>query len=1075
MRRTLMLLSTKALALLLASGLALVALSPAARADGDCQPSGSQVVCTFNFTGNAQHWTVPEGVTQATFDVYGAQGGNEPSSRVGGRGGKASATIAVTPGERLQVNVGGRGSDGVAGNSAGGAGGFNGGAAGGSGFPSGGGGGGASDVRSGAFGLANRIIVGGGGGGAGGGDCASCGAIGGSGGGVTGGGGETVFGSTSGGGGGGGTDSKGGDGGVGNPSSWNGVTGDSGTGGSGGSGGSGGGGGGGGYYGGGGGGAGSLAGGGGGGGSGFGPSGVVFQSGVRSGNGLVTITYTEPVAYTVDRSDDPDLSITPTAGNCTAAANDCSLRGAITAANSSSGAADTIVFDLDSPATITLASSLGQLPSITDAPPGLTIDGGDAEITVSGGGEVRVFAVGNGAELALENLTVSGGFAAGEDPIDERGGGAANFGGTLTISNSTFSGNSAGGTSSGGGVYTTDGGTVNVTDSTFSGNSAVFGGGIYNQNSSTTVTNSTFSDNSAAFGGGGGGINNDNRSTLTVTNSTFSGNSGGAGGGIANDGAVTVNNSTFSSNSAFNGGGIGNFGTLTVNNSTFSGNSADDVGGGIANLSGTATLKNTIVAKANNSTGGDCGGTVPITDDGYNLSSDDTCDFSQANNSQSGTVEEPLDPKLGSLADNGGPTLTHALLAGSPAVDKGNTDLTDDQRGQPRPFDDPNVAPATGGDNSDIGSFEVQEVLNTAPDAKDDSATTSEDDSVTINVLANDADPDGDTLTVGSVTQPTNGSAALNADNTVTYTPKSDFNGKDTFTYTISDANGETTTATVTVTVNSVNDAPVANADSATTDEDTATAIAVLANDTDVEGESLSVSSFTQPAHGTVTKNADGTLKYTPEGNYNSSDSFTYKANDGTADSGVATVSISVTAVNDAPTIDVVGGSQSTCLSNTRARTTLKLTDVDSSTTNLTLSATSSSNTSLLPKNNVTFAASTDSTRTATITTLSGRTGSSTVTITISEDEQPVGSVPVTVKVGGNGRDTLSGTGDADILLGQNGDDTLRGHAKSDVLCGANGNDRLTGDDGADHFGGGSGTDTATDFTAGVDTRSSIP
>src|SRR5918994_844699 len=223
MRRILVLLSTMVLAMLLAGGLALVAVSPAARADGDCQPSGSDVVCTFTYTGNAQSWTVPEGVTQATFDVSGAQGGGTPGGDgviQGGKGGEATATIPVTPGDTLQVNVGGKGGDGDP-NGPGGAGGFNGGAAGGVGCCSGpGGGGGLGQVFD-----------------------------------------EQVFGD-------------------------NGSKGDLGDGGEGGEGisiGDGGGGGGGGYYGGGGGG-GGISGGGGGGGSGFGPRGVVFDSGVRSGD-----------------------------------------------------------------------------------------------------------------------------------------------------------------------------------------------------------------------------------------------------------------------------------------------------------------------------------------------------------------------------------------------------------------------------------------------------------------------------------------------------------------------------------------------------------------------------------------------------------------------------------------------------------------------------------------------------------------------------------------------------------------------------------------------------------------------
>jgi hypothetical protein len=286
-------------AIVLGALLLLAPTSGPAHAADSCQPSGSQVVCTFEYTGAAQSWTVPDGVTQATFDVYGAQGGSEPTGKPGGLGGEATATIAVTPGDTLQVNVGGKGGDGT---TQSGGGGFNGGYPGGGGtVDTHGGGGGASDVRSGGIGLANRIIVAGGGGGAGG-----FGGAGGGGGGLSGTAGgdySTILGTSRGGG--GGTSSAGGSGGAGSDDNRSGDNGSAGNSGSGGSGGFGapfdsgsGGGGGGGYYGGGGGsGIDGAGGGGGGGGSGFGPSGVVFDSGVRAGNGLVTISYTAPVGY----------------------------------------------------------------------------------------------------------------------------------------------------------------------------------------------------------------------------------------------------------------------------------------------------------------------------------------------------------------------------------------------------------------------------------------------------------------------------------------------------------------------------------------------------------------------------------------------------------------------------------------------------------------------------------------------------------------------------------------------------------------------------------------------------------
>ena len=151
------------------------------------------------------------------------------------------------------------------------------------------------------------------------------------------------------------------------------------------------------------------------------------------------------------------------------------------------------------------------------------------------------------------------------------------------------------------------------------------------------------------------------------------------------------------------GGGIANHGTVTVTNSTLSGNSAGTGrGGGIASYGGSATLQNTVVA---NSPGGNC--SVTITNGGYHLDSDGSCGFGTTNHSLSGTTDTPLDPQLGSLANNDGPTLTHALLAGSPAIDKGSSfSATIDQRGSPRPSHFVGIVNAD--DGSDIGAFESQ-------------------------------------------------------------------------------------------------------------------------------------------------------------------------------------------------------------------------------------------------------------------------------------------------------------------------------------------------------------------------------
>ncbi len=194
--------------------------------------------------------------------------------------------------------------------------------------------------------------------------------------------------------------------------------------------------------------------------------------------------------------------------------------------------------------------------------------------------------------------------------------------------------------------------------------------------------------------------------------------------------------------------------------------------------------------------------------------------------------------------------------------------------------------------------------FNRAPSAVDDPLTTDEDTAGTVNVLANDTDPDGDTLTVTGNTAPQNGSVTRSG-GSFTYTPNANFNGSDSFTYTVSDGKGGTATGTVSVTVNAVNDAPKAADDSYSVDEDgtlTVTATdGVLKNDTDVDNSQLSAVKVAGPTKGTLTLNANGSLTYTPNKDFNGQDSFTYKANDGQVDSNVATVTITVRPVNDAP------------------------------------------------------------------------------------------------------------------------------------------------------------------------------
>ncbi len=194
--------------------------------------------------------------------------------------------------------------------------------------------------------------------------------------------------------------------------------------------------------------------------------------------------------------------------------------------------------------------------------------------------------------------------------------------------------------------------------------------------------------------------------------------------------------------------------------------------------------------------------------------------------------------------------------------------------------------------------------LNDGPAAVDDSATTNEDTPVTVPAIANDADADGDDLTVGGVGTPAHGTAVIVAGEVV-YTPAANFAGTDSFTYTVTDGNGGTATARVAVTVTAVDDLPVAVNDVATGPEDAPIVVHVVGNDTDPDGSPLRVASVTQPAHGVatlLTEGADaGSVRYTPAANFAGTDSFTYTVTDGTDGTATGTVALTVTALNDQP------------------------------------------------------------------------------------------------------------------------------------------------------------------------------
>ncbi|HZS05030.1 MAG TPA: Ig-like domain-containing protein [Blastocatellia bacterium] len=213
--------------------------------------------------------------------------------------------------------------------------------------------------------------------------------------------------------------------------------------------------------------------------------------------------------------------------------------------------------------------------------------------------------------------------------------------------------------------------------------------------------------------------------------------------------------------------------------------------------------------------------------------------------------------------------------------------------------------------------------VNDPPVANGQLIATAEDTAKPFTLAATDVD--GDTLTFAVVTQPQHGTLSGTAPN-LTYTPAPDYNGPDSFTFKANDGKADSNVATVGIGVTPVNDPPVASSQSVTTDEDTAKVITLAASD--VDNDPLTFIAVTPPQHGTL--NGTGSnLTYTPALNYNGPDSFSFKVNDGQVDSNIATVSITVSPVNDPP---FANGQLITTAEDTAKPFTLTVTDVDGDT-----------------------------------------------------------------------------------------------------------------------------------------------
>jgi len=349
-------------------------------------------------------------------------------------------------------------------------------------------------------------------------------------------------------------------------------------------------------------------------------------------------------------------------------------------------------------------------------PQSLTLVGaGTGQTVVDAGGAATALAITTGVSATVSGVSIQHGRSTGGSAFNARAGNGIDNRGMLTLLDSVVVANGGG---NGPGVFNAVGGALMIATSVITGNA---NSGLDNAGSATVIS-STIANNFNPAGGGGIA----NSGVLTVTASTISGNTAyhGSGGGIANSDVLTVVNSTISGNeagsSAGTGGGIANSGLLTLSNSTISGNSSAGAGGIYNGAGGSVTVANTIVAANSGPPDrSDCLGA--LTSRGYNLlGNNGGCAglIDGVNGDRVGTPGSPLDPRLGPLQDNGGPTATHALLPGSPALDAGDPSgcrdsngapLATDQRGQPRPD-------AASG-RCDIGAYEAEPAAATTATA----------------------------------------------------------------------------------------------------------------------------------------------------------------------------------------------------------------------------------------------------------------------------------------------------------------------------------------------------------------------
>jgi VCBS repeat-containing protein len=362
---------------------------------------------------------------------------------------------------------------------------------------------------------------------------------------------------------------------------------------------------------------------------------------------------------------------------------------------------------------------------------------------------------------------------------------------------------------------------------------------------------------------------------------------------------------------------------------------------------------------------------------------------------------------------------------------------------------------------SDHDPILVGLALNSAPKAADAAATVAEDGTLTGAVSAADPNP-RDVVTYSLVTGPTKGALQLQADGTYSYTPNADYNGSDSFTFRASDGS-LSDTGVVAITVTPVNDAPVAQNGAASTDEDARVTGRLAA--TDVEGQALTYALAGQAANGAVVVNADGSYSYTPNADFNGTDSFSFTASDGSA-AGTGVVTVTVAPVNDAPIAldDVASVKEDATITGT---TRLNDSDVDQGDV-LTVTGVSGARgagvagaavqgahgvLTLQADGGYSYQASDND------LLLAGERATDVFTYTLSDGKGGQDTATLTITVNGTD-EVIDGTGRDDLLVGFGGAETLNGGGGQDTLRGGAGDDVLNGGEGLDHLYGGAGADT---------------